>query len=211
MLEPARPPCLAGFLLSFFRAEPDLPTILGDLAEEFQQHVRAAGLRAARRWYWRETFRNAAELGRRPGLVLAAGVAATCAVAVHFFLRSLGWLLLQYGAPPLGESLHPLLGRLLSPALAAILGLGSSRLLVGQGRTLSLVFAIAYAMVLMHMCWYTWSRTHAFFDWSSSAFRKPVWCVAAFGVGSWVGSLWTDHQRRRRMARSRSQGRSIHH
>jgi putative ABC transport system permease protein len=31
---------------------------LGDLDEEFQQHVRSRGVRAARRWYWRQAFQT---------------------------------------------------------------------------------------------------------------------------------------------------------
>jgi putative ABC transport system permease protein len=65
MPECFEPPRGAVLLLSFFWSDPEFPQILGDLFEEFQERVGVAGETAARRWYWRESLRNAWALTRR--------------------------------------------------------------------------------------------------------------------------------------------------
>ena len=45
--------------------EPDFTSVIGDLSEEFQQRVSTLGHEAARRWYWRESIRNASAFGKR--------------------------------------------------------------------------------------------------------------------------------------------------
>jgi hypothetical protein len=59
------PPRGAMKLLTFFAGEPDFDTVMGDLSEEFQQRASAFGQAAAKRWYWRETIRNAEAFARR--------------------------------------------------------------------------------------------------------------------------------------------------
>jgi hypothetical protein len=64
-MEYITPPRSASFLLSFFASEPDFAIVLGDLSEEFQKRASAHGHAAARRWYRRESFRNAFEWIKR--------------------------------------------------------------------------------------------------------------------------------------------------
>jgi hypothetical protein len=66
-------------LLKFFASEPDFETVIGDLSEGFQKQASAFGQADARRWYWRETLRNAAvfasrELRRTPFTVVVVTV-----------------------------------------------------------------------------------------------------------------------------------------
>ena len=86
MPEFSKPPRAPLAILSFFANQPDFPAVAGDLSEEYQQRVRASGAAAAKRWYWRETFRNAwaltlREVARTP--VLTAAMALACILAVN--------------------------------------------------------------------------------------------------------------------------------
>src|SRR5690242_10981249 len=86
-MEYVRPPRGATNFLKFFASDPDFDTVLGDLSEEFQQQVTAFGQATARRWYWRETWRNTRafanrELRRTPLVVLGTTV----------FILGLVWL-----------------------------------------------------------------------------------------------------------------------
>jgi hypothetical protein len=78
-MEYVTPPRAALVLLNFFASEPDLADVLGDLSEEFQRCASAHGHPAAKRWYWREAFRNSRALGTRellrtPGTVLVVSL-----------------------------------------------------------------------------------------------------------------------------------------
>jgi hypothetical protein len=64
-MEHVGPPRGAMDLLRFFASEPDFDTVLGDLSEEFQRQISAFGQATARRWYWRETVRNARAFAKR--------------------------------------------------------------------------------------------------------------------------------------------------
>ena len=75
--ETIKPPALATAILNFFSNQPDFAALAGDLEEEFRQRAAAEGEQAARRWYRRETRRNAwaltlRELRRSPARILVA-------------------------------------------------------------------------------------------------------------------------------------------
>jgi hypothetical protein len=58
-------------ILCFFAGQPDFAAVIGDLTEEFHQRAQSSGFKAARHWFWRETFRTAwaltvGELRRTP-------------------------------------------------------------------------------------------------------------------------------------------------
>ena len=65
---PPQSPWLARELLRQLLPAEDREFLIGDLEETFDARLAAAGrsLRAARRWYWRATFNNAAVGGREP-------------------------------------------------------------------------------------------------------------------------------------------------
>jgi len=58
MPEPTKPPKGAFRILSLFSGDPVFPHIAGDMGEEFHQRVCDDGEKQAKRWYWRELFRN---------------------------------------------------------------------------------------------------------------------------------------------------------
>ena len=67
-----QPPRAASRILSCF-GSPHLQQILGDLMEEFNERAQSTGLPAARRWYWREIFRNMIALAGRGEMTGKAG------------------------------------------------------------------------------------------------------------------------------------------
>ena len=83
MPEQVKPPQVAALLLSLFASEPDFPQIVGDMSEEFHQRRLMGGLRSARRWYWRESFRNVLVFTKRPGILQALAVAVLCVVIIR--------------------------------------------------------------------------------------------------------------------------------
>jgi len=86
-MEYVTPPQAASILLNLFASEADFAIVLGDLTEEFQKRVCALGHASARRWYWREVFRNVfawikREFLRTPVQALAVGLATSLGVSV---------------------------------------------------------------------------------------------------------------------------------
>ena len=92
-MEYITPPRGASFLLSFFASEPDCAIVLGDLSEEFQKRASAHGHAAARRWYRRESFRNAFEWIKREFLRTPVKVLTVTLVADLSILVLAGLLL----------------------------------------------------------------------------------------------------------------------
>jgi hypothetical protein len=73
MPELPQPPPNAVRILNLYSGDPILAPIAGDMEEEFHQRWRESGPGPARRWYWRELFRNLGMLtGRRFSTRLAA-------------------------------------------------------------------------------------------------------------------------------------------
>ncbi len=67
MAAPAQPPRLARWILDRALAGPARSAIVGDIEEEFVCYVAPRlGLRAARRWYWRQTILSIAACLRGP-------------------------------------------------------------------------------------------------------------------------------------------------
>ena len=62
MSELLKPPAVPVAILNFFASQPDFPAVAGDISEEFHQRAQNSGANAAKRWYWREAFRNALAL-----------------------------------------------------------------------------------------------------------------------------------------------------
>ena len=93
MSDQLKPPSAASRLLSWIR-DPYLPEILGDLDEEFGVRARSLGAAAARRWYWRETLRNAWFLLRRKRIVGTTVIAFFAVLSVRILfatLASIAW------------------------------------------------------------------------------------------------------------------------
>lgn len=96
MPENLEPPRAASRILSFF-GSPHLPQILGDLMEEFNERAQSAGLRAARRWYWRETVRNMVALAGRREMTGKARPRTLFLISGIWFSIALLWMWLSHG------------------------------------------------------------------------------------------------------------------
>jgi hypothetical protein len=79
---------VASRLLSWIR-DPHSPQILGDLSEEYGERARSQGAAAARRWYWRETIRNAAVLLWRKRIVGTTLIAVLAVLSVNILVNVL--------------------------------------------------------------------------------------------------------------------------
>jgi hypothetical protein len=102
------------WLLSSF-SDPALPQIIGDLMEEYRQREHASGLRAARRWFWREALRNSIVLLWRQHALQAGLAAIAFLVVVHaamIFAAYYAWQELATATSPIvnGLPVKPWLG-----------------------------------------------------------------------------------------------------
>ena len=69
-----------------------MPQILGDLTEEFNERVQSTGLSAARRWYWRATFRNMIALAAGGQMTGKARPRTLFLIAAVWFSLALWWV-----------------------------------------------------------------------------------------------------------------------
>ena len=160
-MEYVGPPRRAMNLLKFFASEPDFDTVIGDLREEFQQQVSAFGQAAARRWYWRETFRNASAFAKRE-LFLTPVTVLVMTVLIFVGL----WFLVVFGdrllvnvqwawIPPRFWSWYQTgVVQFLFPALLVIgTGALASRFLRGRELSLIVAFATVFACMELYGLW----------------------------------------------------------
>jgi hypothetical protein len=160
-MEYVGPPRGAMNLLRFFASESDFDTVIGDLSEEFQQQVAAFGQAAARRWYWRETVRNASafatrELLRTPVTVLV--ITVLIFVGLWFaiflgdqFLESVRWV---WVPPRFWRWYQAGVVQFLFPALLVTgTGVFASRFLRGRELSLIVTFATVFACMQLYGLW----------------------------------------------------------
>ena len=79
------PPRPAAWLVSLFANGEAAESILGDLLEEYSHHASQSGVAFARRWYWRQTVKTAAQLAA--GGFRAAPWSTSAVIAGGFLLR----------------------------------------------------------------------------------------------------------------------------
>jgi len=185
MSELLKPPAVPVVILNFFASQPDFPAVAGDISEEFHQRVQRSGADAAKRWYWREVFRNAWALTARELLrtpVRTTLMALSCFFAVsivtNIVMNYLWRLGLMYGPHPLGVLTIQLLTLLAT-------GLAGGKVLPGREWALALAFtAICLAGGLR---WYSpVPRVHFSAPQLEFVIVGNVLCQGAF----WLGCLW---------------------
>jgi len=197
MPESTNPPKGAHLLLSLFRSEPDLPQIEGDLSEEFHQHLLASGPHTARRWYWREVFRNLWVFTKRPRSIQVFAVGALC-VAIFRFAPplSMGLMRNKLSLMPRG-----LLLVLFQVAFGLALGVLMSLMLRGRESLLRLTFAGFSAIWLAHTIGY-WLQHSTMAGSFTLSLRDLFWPGQLFSrffcavIVFWIGSLWMEWRRR---------------
>ena len=159
MSELLKLPALPVAILNFFASQPDFFAVAGDISEEFHQRAQSSGAKAAKRWYWREAFRNAfaltwRELVRTPVrttlVVLGCFLAANLAIDLYAFLR-------YYPLPVLNifNSEHHRTANLVVNSIAYFAtGWIGGRLLRGREWALALTFALVSACLVLPGAWY---------------------------------------------------------
>ena len=159
MPELLKPPAVPSAILNFFASQPDFPAVAGDISEEFQQRARTSGAQAARRWYWREAFRNALaltwrELTRTP--VRTTLIAFGCFLGANLVI-DLYALLMYYPLPALdifNAQRHRSLNYLVNFIAYLATGWVAGLLLRGREWAIALTFTLVSAcLVLPGICW----------------------------------------------------------
>jgi len=207
MPELPQPPPHAVRILNLYSGDPMLAPIAGDMEEEFHQRCRENGPRRARRWYWRELFRNLGMLtGRRISTRLAAwhahmlssrgpharGVAAALLCLMMVRLSPLASALWIPGTTPFPVRVLTLL---VGPFLfAIILGAATSRLArEGAGEMLRAFFA-AYVLLITPTILNGLEAGRIHTLWPPPIWLRNAGVMAAF----WLGSLYGSGLARRR-------------
>lgn len=168
-MEYITPPRAASFLLSFFASEPDFAIVLGDLNEEFQQLASAHGHANARRWYRRESFRNAFEWIKREFLRTPVKVLTVTLVADLSILVLVGLLMGPLGLevewawiPPRYWRWFQFLWSILIPSLPYV-ATGAIASILVRGREMAVavclaIWATVYSMWLLYILSYSSAR-----------------------------------------------------
>ena len=144
MFEIRRPPTVALGLLCFFAARPDFPAIVGDLKEEFHQREESLGLKEARRWFWRETFRTVwalawGEVWQTP--IRTTLMALACTWAIGVFVAAYGLLITDLEAIVYGPNPYPVL-LMLSSGPPLLVGWIGSRWHAGRELALAMMYVL---------------------------------------------------------------------
>ncbi len=197
MSELLNPPAVPMAILNFFASQPDFEAVIGDINEEFHQRVESSGARAARLWYWREAFRNAAALPVRHALrtpVRIIAVALGCVLAVNtvtasYALYSVDRLRIDLGWNQWWVLLSL---QLITPLIVGLVG---ARLLPGRE------WALALTYTLVSACWAGAGMAIAkwYFSIPPASFllhlSAPLWLLMIWGntlrqSAFWLGCLW---------------------
>lgn len=194
MTDSIKPPKLATLMLRLFASEPDFPQIVGDLSEEFHNHLLTSGPDAARRSYWREAIRNLWVLAKRLSTIRVLAVAG---LSFGIWIFSL-WPFTQWlnNRP---EGYNSLFGHLLTlylyvGTISLALGVLMSLFLRGRERMLRLAFTGFYLLFLI--CLQVISPIPVFGKYYIYNVINWSLTLGAF----WMGSWWIGRRRLRRLA-----------
>ena len=154
-----KPPAVPVAILNFFASQPDFPAVAGDISEEFHQRAQSSGADAAKRWFWREAFRNALaltwrELVRTP--VRTTLIAVGCylgtyvLIDLYAFLRYYPLPALQIFNGPRHWNANLLVN------FIACLGMGwiGGSLVRGREWALAIIFTLVSACLVSPWAWY---------------------------------------------------------
>jgi hypothetical protein len=213
MPELLKSPAIPSAILNFFSNQPDFEAVAGDMAEEFQLRARISGAKAADRWYWRETFRNAwaltlREIYRTPAQTII--IAFGCLVAVNllsglylflsFHSRSVGMFLshFQYMDPMdfVRDHSRRDLALLLQFIAPFAMGWIGGRMLAGREWALALMFTFVSACTALPPAWYIFVVLRMVLPTPLMEFMIAT--AALRLIGFWLGTLWIRHSRNKR-------------
>jgi len=205
MSELLKPPAVPVAILNFFASQPDFPAVAGDISEEFHQRAQNSGAEEAKRWYWREAFRNALaltwrELMRTP--VRTFGMALGCFLAVNF-VSVLYFVIRYYPLEFLQDPVelvsdHSLMSVLVLLNFTASLTMGwiAGRLLPGREWALALTYTLVTACLTLPGVWYL---LFVLKEDPPAPVREAVIVGHALRQSIfWLGSLWIRYVNNRR-------------
>ena len=161
MSELLKPPAVASAILNFFASQPDFPAVAGDISEEFHQRIQSSGPNAAKRWYWREAFRNAfaltwRELRRTP--VRTTLVAFGCFLAVNLatalYLENRYWFNLPSPTEMVSNQNLIYVLILLNFTVSVAMGWIGAKLLPGREWALALTYTLVTSCLTLPGIWY---------------------------------------------------------
>jgi hypothetical protein len=193
-----KPPAVAVAILNFFASQPDFPAVAGDISEEFHQRAHNSGPQAAKRWYWREAFRNALpltwrELMRTP--IRTTLIAFGCFLGANL-ITDLYAFLKYYPLPAMNvfnDQSHRGLNYLVNFIAYLATGWVAGRLLRGREWALTLTFTLVSACLVLPGMWYL------FFVLKTNlppSIREFVIVGNVLRIGAfWLGSLGIRHLR----------------
>jgi len=196
MSELLKAPAIPLAILNFFSQQPDLPALMGDIGEEFQQRAQSAGANAAKRWYWREAFRNSFALTRREVLrtpVRTAFMALGCLMAVN--MVTVSWYFLQTQPEIFYLDRNRRYLFLLLQAIAPpVMGWIGGKLLPGREWALALMFTVLSGLFALPGTWYVLFVL-------KEPYPATLLQVLTFGIlvrqGSfWAGALWARRSKK---------------
>ncbi len=187
MSELLRPPAVPVAILNFFASQPDFPAVAGDISEEFHQRAQSSGAKAAKRWYWHETFRNALALTWRE--LLRTPVRTTLLALGCFFAANIVSSFISRLGLPFVQGPRSMLTIYLTIQLSTLftMGLVGGKLLPSREWALALTFAVLSACFAEALRWYFPTGRH---------FPPILWAVVSLGglmrqSAFWLGCLWT--------------------
>jgi hypothetical protein len=201
MSELLKPPVIPSVILNFFSGQPDFSAVAGDIAEEFQKRAASAGADAAKRWYWRESFRNSLaltwrELCRTPVRTMAFAltgllvVNAVCALYVSIGVQPLSVVLAGHWDPIELVLNHGQRDAFLLLQFAVSLGMGwvGGKRLPGREWAVALLFAFISVCLPLPMALYLGAV-------EKIVVPKALWEFMIVGlalrlIGFGLGSLW---------------------
>lgn len=205
MVESINPPRWILFILWPFKGEFCYPQIVGDLNEEYHQRIAENGRSVARRWYYREVFRNLISMTLRwitiPVIIIPLlWIVLSDSLQFRLFIKSIipywwGFLWTKF--------VH----LLIASTFGLSLGIICSQILRGHGRMVRVAFGVIY---LGYTAYYLPVIVYLISS-NMVPFYKPemiVSLVEHYILHSlctltfvWIGSIWNErHHNRRRAA-----------
>jgi len=190
MSELLKPPAVPVAILNFFASQSDFPAVAGDISEEFHQRAQKSGVKAAKRWYWREAFRNALaltwrELSRTP--VRTTSIAFGCYLAVT---------LVPVLLTPAFNMRWIVMVALNFIALLAMGWIGA-KLLPGRELALALTFAVMTVCLTLPVVWYSFA--FVFKHTGPTYFLASMMGAHALRQSIfWLGCLWVRYVNNRK-------------
>jgi hypothetical protein len=174
-------------ILNFFRNQPDFAALMGDMTEEFHQRTSSSGEKSARRWFRRESMRNAFALTWREFMRTpwrTTFMALACLIDINAVT---GVYVLVKGLPNSGALDEVILWLNCLPPL--LIGWIGAKILRGREWALALMFSVISIVVNAT------GLVYLVFVFHSLGWTAPLMALTILGnvfrhLFFWAGCLW---------------------